>query len=72
MRPVRRMYPNAIEAVSGRRSIIQNCALSMKNALYKQRTSREWGLVEWVRATCQRFHVDVCLVEKAATGISVA
>jgi predicted phage terminase large subunit-like protein len=46
--------------------------VEMKNALYKQRAGREWGLVEWIRATCQRFSVDVLLIEKAATGISVA
>jgi predicted phage terminase large subunit-like protein len=28
--------------------------------------------VEWIRHTCQRFSVDVLLVEKAATGITVA
>ena len=43
-----------------------------KNGHYRQRVSPKWGLVEWVRHTCQRFRVDVLLVEKAATGITVA
>ena len=44
----------------------------IKNAHYRQRVSPKWGLVEWVRHTCMRFRVDVLLVEKAATGITVA
>ena len=46
--------------------------VDIKNAHYRQRVSPKWGLVEWVRHTCQRFRVDVLLVEKAATGITVA
>ena len=46
--------------------------VEIKHAIYKQRASREWGLVEWIRSTCQRLPIDVLLVEKAATGISVA
>jgi predicted phage terminase large subunit-like protein len=46
--------------------------VDVKNAHYRQRASPQWGLVEWIRHTCQRFGVDVLLVEKAATGITVA
>jgi predicted phage terminase large subunit-like protein len=43
-----------------------------RHAKYRQRVGNEWGLVEQVRATCQNFDVDVLLIEKAASGISVA
>ena len=43
-----------------------------RNAKYRQRVGNQWGLVEHVRATCLRFDVDVLLIEKAASGISVA
>ena len=43
-----------------------------RNAKFRQRASREWGLVETVRATCERFRVSVLLIEKAASGFAVA
>ena len=43
-----------------------------RHAKYRQRVGNEWGLVEQVRATCLKFDVDVLLIEKAASGISVA
>jgi predicted phage terminase large subunit-like protein len=43
-----------------------------RQAKYRQRAGPEWGLVELVRATCLKFDVDVLLIEKAASGISVA
>jgi predicted phage terminase large subunit-like protein len=46
--------------------------VDIKNAHYRQRVSPKWGLVEWIRHTCMRFRVDLLLVEKAATGITVA
>lgn len=39
---------------------------------YRKRSQRNWGLVEWVADTCQRFRVDRLLVENKASGISVA
>jgi predicted phage terminase large subunit-like protein len=43
-----------------------------RDARYRQRAGKQWGLVEWVRATCLKFDVDVLLIEKAASGLSVA
>jgi predicted phage terminase large subunit-like protein len=43
-----------------------------REAKFRQRAGREWGLVEWVRATCLRFDVSVLLIEKAASGFAVA
>jgi predicted phage terminase large subunit-like protein len=43
-----------------------------REAKYRQRAGKQWGLVEWVRATCLKFDVDVLLIEKAASGLSVA
>ena len=31
-----------------------------RNAKYRQRVGNQWGLVEHVSATCQKFDVDVC------------
>jgi len=43
-----------------------------REAKFRQRAGREWGLVETVRATCLRFGVSVLLIEKAASGFAVA
>jgi predicted phage terminase large subunit-like protein len=43
-----------------------------RHAKYRQRVGNEWGLVERCRATCLKFDVDVLVIEKAASGISVA
>jgi predicted phage terminase large subunit-like protein len=43
-----------------------------REKIFQQRTGKEWGLVETVRATCKRFGVDVLLIEKAASGFAVA
>ncbi|TAL03118.1 MAG: hypothetical protein EPO08_05035, partial [Rhodospirillaceae bacterium] len=42
------------------------------NRLYRRRTMPEWGLMEWVADTCNRFKVDVLLIEAKASGISAA
>ncbi len=36
------------------------------------RTQKDWGLLEWITYTCQRFKVDKLLIEGAASGISAA
>ncbi len=36
------------------------------------RTQKDWGLLEWITYTCQRFKVDKLLIEAAASGISAA
>lgn len=41
-------------------------------AAWVKRTQDTWGLVEWLRHTCERFHVDLLLVEAKASGISAA
>ena len=43
-----------------------------REAKFRQRAGREWGLVETVRATCIRFGVTTLLIEKAASGFAVA
>ena len=39
---------------------------------FKMRQREDMGLVEWVMHSCNRFNVDVLLVEAKASGISVA
>ncbi|MGB4782951.1 phage terminase large subunit, partial [Candidatus Methylomirabilis sp.] len=36
------------------------------------RTQAEWGLMEWVKHTCERFKVDNLLIEAKASGMSAA
>jgi len=36
------------------------------------RTQEKWGLLEWVKHTCERFKVDRLLIEAKANGISAA
>lgn len=43
-----------------------------RNYRYRMRTQEHWGLVEWVRDTCQRFRVHKLLIEAKASGISAA
>ena len=43
-----------------------------REAKFRQRAGREWGLVETVRETCIKFDVSVLLIEKAASGFAVA
>jgi predicted phage terminase large subunit-like protein len=40
--------------------------------MYKARTSKDWGLMEWVADTCARFKVNKLLIEAKASGISAA
>lgn len=39
---------------------------------YIQRTQKDWGLVEWVKYSCERFKVDQLLIESKASGMSAA
>jgi hypothetical protein len=41
-------------------------------AAFKHRTKGRWGLLEWVVDTCDRFKVNLLLVEAAGPGISAA
>jgi predicted phage terminase large subunit-like protein len=43
-----------------------------REANYRRRVGHQFGLVEAVRESCLRFAVDILLIEKAASGISVA
>ena len=42
------------------------------DADWKARQKQEWGLVEWVADSCQRYKVDRLLIEAKASGHSVA
>jgi predicted phage terminase large subunit-like protein len=37
-----------------------------------RRTSKQWGLMEWVKYSCEKFKVDTLLIEAKASGISAA
>jgi predicted phage terminase large subunit-like protein len=39
---------------------------------YRRRCQPTWGLMEWVFDTCNRFKVDLLLIEAKASGISAA
>lgn len=39
---------------------------------WARRTQAHWGLVEWVKYTCERFKTDKLLIEAKASGISAA
>lgn len=39
---------------------------------WAQRTQKHWGLVEWVKYSCERFKVDNLLIEAKASGMSAA
>src|SRR5262249_2356092 len=41
-------------------------------AAYKHRTRSRWGLMEWVNDTCERFKVNLLLIENKGPGISAA
>src|SRR5262249_56566023 len=41
-------------------------------AAYKHRTRSRWGLMEWVDDTCDRFKVNLLLIENKGLGISAA
>src|SRR5262252_4566318 len=41
-------------------------------AAYKHRTRSQWGLMEWVNDTCERFKVNLLLIENKGPGISAA
>src|SRR5947208_2639407 len=43
-----------------------------REAHYQRRVGNSWGLVEWVRRTCQRLDVHLLLIEAKASGITVA
>ncbi len=40
--------------------------------VWKQRTQKNWGLIEWAQDTCIRRKVDKLLIEAKASGISAA
>lgn len=42
------------------------------NAAYVRRTSKDWGLVEWVAHDCTRLRAHALLIEDKASGHSVA
>jgi predicted phage terminase large subunit-like protein len=42
------------------------------DAEFQLRTQSEWGLCEWVAHSCNKFKVDILLIEAKASGISVA
>jgi len=39
---------------------------------YFRRTSKQWGLMEWVKYSCEKYKVDTLLIEAKASGISAA
>jgi len=39
---------------------------------YKQRQQFNWGLVEWIVDSCNKYNVDTLLIESKGSGISVA
>jgi predicted phage terminase large subunit-like protein len=41
-------------------------------AAFKHRTRAQWGLLEWVNDTCDRFKVNLLLIENKGPGISAA
>jgi len=41
-------------------------------AAFKHRTRAQWGLLEWVNDTCERFKVNLLLIENKGPGISAA
>ena len=43
-----------------------------RRAMFRARTSKDWGLMEWVEDTCNRRKVDKLLIEAKASGISAA
>jgi predicted phage terminase large subunit-like protein len=40
--------------------------------MWKQRTQKDWGLVQWVHETAKQYRIDKLLIEDAATGKPVA
>jgi predicted phage terminase large subunit-like protein len=46
--------------------------VKQRNALYRRRCMKEWGLIEHVADSCRRFNVDLLLIEAKASGISAA
>jgi predicted phage terminase large subunit-like protein len=46
--------------------------VKQRNALYRHRCMKEWGLIEHVADSCRRFNVDLLLIEAKASGISAA
>jgi predicted phage terminase large subunit-like protein len=44
----------------------------MGRRLWRQRTERHWGLIQWVHETCRRYNIDKLLIEDAASGKPVA
>lgn len=39
---------------------------------YRERTQKDWGLVEWVAHSCKKWNVDRLLIEAKASGHTVA
>ena len=46
--------------------------IERRRAVFRARTSKQWGLMEWVEDTCIRRKVDKLLIEAKASGISAA
>jgi predicted phage terminase large subunit-like protein len=44
----------------------------VSHQLWKQRTQRHWGLIQWVHDTARHYRIDKLLIEDAATGKPVA
>ena len=43
-----------------------------RKSIFRARTSKDWGLMEWIEDTCNRRKVDKLLIEAKASGISAA
>ena len=41
-------------------------------ASWTRRTQSQWGLIEWIKHTCEHYKVDKLLIEAKASGISAA
>jgi predicted phage terminase large subunit-like protein len=46
--------------------------VKMREERYYWRAQKEWGLLEWIRHTCLRMKVDICLIEGKGPGLSAA
>lgn len=46
--------------------------VKQRNAFYRVRSMKTWGLIEHVAHSCKRFDVDLLLIEAKASGISAA
>jgi predicted phage terminase large subunit-like protein len=51
---------------------LESKEIERRRAVFRARTSKQWGLMEWVEDTCIRRKVDKLLIEAKASGISAA